>query len=390
MLPFLLHSLSHGIPDHCSTPRVGPFLILFILGTSALLLLLSAGSWVSLERERTRVSPSKSIDLIESFLSQFPEQSYHLSTAVKILPLSLIFVGMISFNNLCLQYLSPLPSLFSRNVQVSFYLVARSLTILFNVIFTYFFPFSLYWLLASSSCIQPPPSLSLWLCALSSLVSLLAPRVRLISLLPVLCLVSAAPFLSLWTASTPRSWCILSITTPGFFASTYDFFPSLHSIEQHELLLLVCPSDYLLWEGHYSSIRSCSEFSYFLGLDDLGWRSWLLDWYCYHSTGILLFLLVGSIPRFSWPLPWLTILWVPSRLASRPSWLSSRVRPWPYRVWLVTSPSSSAPSCTPSLETVRWMLLRSVLRLMILIWRRMMFLRIVLFWRMLIKFNLFS
>lgn len=112
MLPFLLHSLSHGIPDHCSTPRVGPFLILFILGTSALLLLLSAGSWVSLERERTRVSPSKSIDLIESFLSQFPEQSYHLSTAVKILPLSLIFVGMISFNNLCLQYLSPSPPYF--------------------------------------------------------------------------------------------------------------------------------------------------------------------------------------------------------------------------------------------------------------------------------------
>ena len=62
----------------------------------------------------------------KSFLSQFPEQSYHLSTAVKILPLSLIFVGMISFNNLCLQ-----------NVQVSFYLVARSLTILFNVIFTF-------------------------------------------------------------------------------------------------------------------------------------------------------------------------------------------------------------------------------------------------------------
>ena len=35
----------------------------------------------------------------------------------------------------------PFPLPISRNVQVSFYLVARSLTILFNVIFTYFFSF---------------------------------------------------------------------------------------------------------------------------------------------------------------------------------------------------------------------------------------------------------
>lgn len=38
-----------------------------------------------------------------------------------------MFVGMITFNQLCLKY-----------VEVSFYLVARSLTIVFNVIFTYF------------------------------------------------------------------------------------------------------------------------------------------------------------------------------------------------------------------------------------------------------------
>ena len=39
-----------------------------------------------------------------------------------LLPLSIIFVGMITFNNLCLKY-----------VEVSFYNVARSLTIVFNV-----------------------------------------------------------------------------------------------------------------------------------------------------------------------------------------------------------------------------------------------------------------
>ena len=42
------------------------------------------------------------------------------------MPLSIIFVGMILFNQLCLQY-----------VEVSFYNVARSLTIVFNVILSY-------------------------------------------------------------------------------------------------------------------------------------------------------------------------------------------------------------------------------------------------------------
>lgn len=63
-----------------------------------------------------------------SCVHQFPEQKYDLVTAIRILPLSLIFVGMITFNNLCLKY-----------VNVSFYLVARSLTIVFNVILSYLF-----------------------------------------------------------------------------------------------------------------------------------------------------------------------------------------------------------------------------------------------------------
>lgn len=42
------------------------------------------------------------------------------------LPLSIIFVGMISFNNLCLKY-----------VEVPFYYISRSLTTVFNVVFSY-------------------------------------------------------------------------------------------------------------------------------------------------------------------------------------------------------------------------------------------------------------
>ncbi len=42
---------------------------------------------------------------------------------IQILPLSLVFVGMIMFNNLCLQYLG-----------VAFYNVGRSLTTVFNVV----------------------------------------------------------------------------------------------------------------------------------------------------------------------------------------------------------------------------------------------------------------
>ena len=52
--------------------------------------------------------------------------SYHCSsslTFLQVLPLSIVFVGMITFNNLCLKYLG-----------VSFYNVGRSLTTVFNVV----------------------------------------------------------------------------------------------------------------------------------------------------------------------------------------------------------------------------------------------------------------
>jgi GDP-fucose transporter C1 len=57
-----------------------------------------------------------------SFFAQFPKAEYLIGPARQIFPLSVVFVGMITFNNLCLKY-----------VEVSFYNVARSLTIVFNV-----------------------------------------------------------------------------------------------------------------------------------------------------------------------------------------------------------------------------------------------------------------
>lgn len=60
-----------------------------------------------------------------SFWAQFPKAQYLVGTGRKVFPLSVVFVGMITFNNLCLKW-----------VEVSFYNVARSLTIVFNVIFT--------------------------------------------------------------------------------------------------------------------------------------------------------------------------------------------------------------------------------------------------------------
>lgn len=60
-----------------------------------------------------------------AFFAQFPKAEYKMGVGRKVFPLSIIFVGMITFNNLCLKW-----------VEVSFYNVARSLTIVFNVVFT--------------------------------------------------------------------------------------------------------------------------------------------------------------------------------------------------------------------------------------------------------------
>ena len=59
-------------------------------------------------------------------LIDFPKISINLHVLKKTLTLSIFFVSMIVFNNLCLKY-----------VQVAFYFVSRSLTTVFNVIFVF-------------------------------------------------------------------------------------------------------------------------------------------------------------------------------------------------------------------------------------------------------------
>lgn len=61
----------------------------------------------------------------KTFWHQFPRAEYKIGQGRRVFPLSLVFVGMITFNNLCLKW-----------VEVSFYNVARSLTIVFNVFFS--------------------------------------------------------------------------------------------------------------------------------------------------------------------------------------------------------------------------------------------------------------
>ena len=58
--------------------------------------------------------------------SRLDSSSFNLTTALSVLPLSFIFVGMVALNNLCLQY-----------VEVSFYNVARCLSLVFNVVLSY-------------------------------------------------------------------------------------------------------------------------------------------------------------------------------------------------------------------------------------------------------------
>lgn len=58
----------------------------------------------------------------------FPSVSLELSIMKEVLPLSGVFVAMITFNNLCLKY-----------VGVPFYYIGRSLTTVFNVVLTYVF-----------------------------------------------------------------------------------------------------------------------------------------------------------------------------------------------------------------------------------------------------------
>jgi len=59
-------------------------------------------------------------------LDFFPFFEFDFKIALQVMPLTFMFLGMIIFNNLCLKY-----------VEVSFYQVARSLSIVCNIIFSY-------------------------------------------------------------------------------------------------------------------------------------------------------------------------------------------------------------------------------------------------------------
>nr|XP_061795953.1 GDP-fucose transporter 1-like [Nerophis lumbriciformis] len=59
-------------------------------------------------------------------LIDFPSVKFDLKTSREVLPLSVVFIGMISFNNLCLK-----------EVGVAFYTVGRSLSTVFNVFLSY-------------------------------------------------------------------------------------------------------------------------------------------------------------------------------------------------------------------------------------------------------------
>jgi len=59
-------------------------------------------------------------------LSLIPPLEFDYDIAQKVLPLAVVFVGMVAFNNMCLAY-----------VEVTFYQVVRSLTIVFTILFTY-------------------------------------------------------------------------------------------------------------------------------------------------------------------------------------------------------------------------------------------------------------
>ena len=74
----------------------------------------------------TRSSPPSTKSAWLTSFDKYHTTRYTTKVGFKVMPLSFIFVGMITFNNLCLQY-----------VEVSFYNVARSLTIIFSVGFTY-------------------------------------------------------------------------------------------------------------------------------------------------------------------------------------------------------------------------------------------------------------
>lgn len=66
------------------------------------------------------------LSLLCPTLVDFPLMNFNLKTSREVLPLSVVFICMITFNNLCLKH-----------VGVAFYTVGRSLSTVFNVLLSY-------------------------------------------------------------------------------------------------------------------------------------------------------------------------------------------------------------------------------------------------------------
>lgn len=72
----------------------------------------------------------------------FPSTTFDPKLSREVLPLSVVFVAMITFNNLCLQ-----------SVGVAFYTIARSLVTIFSLVFTYFILGKKTSMIALSTCV---------------------------------------------------------------------------------------------------------------------------------------------------------------------------------------------------------------------------------------------
>lgn len=64
--------------------------------------------------------------VIPTHILEFPSIRFDLKVLRSVLPLSIVFIGMITFNNLCLKHLG-----------VAFYTVGRCLSTVFNVLLSY-------------------------------------------------------------------------------------------------------------------------------------------------------------------------------------------------------------------------------------------------------------
>ena len=168
------------------------------------------------------MSALKYLLVCDIMAQKFPEKVSFPSTKVEsqkcrdVMPLSLVFVAMIAFNNLCLQEVRVVSYsfvYFLSQVGVAFYTVARSLVTIFSLLFTYLI------LGKKTSCLGKNASLEpviytffqlFFAAALSSAVSSSESTKKAILDLFLsleLLMVSLPLPVSLLTRSSPRKFC---------------------------------------------------------------------------------------------------------------------------------------------------------------------------------------